>query len=564
MIPYVVDFYDCGSFSFLAGRRCVGHADTRVEGMTETVVAISLIIFGIVFLGLSLSSARDILKEPTSNRQGWNVVAILIILFIVGYLIFARSLFAYTAISPIHLFLSALLFAGSLFVIMVMRMSLDTIRGAINIAARERHRALHDDLTDLGNRAYLYENLSRILSSAEQSQTEVMILVMDLDRFKEINDTIGHHFGDELLRRIAPKLEACVRTTDIVARLGGDEFAIVLPATNIQGAIKVINKIHNSVERNYRLDEHSLDVRLSIGLSRFPVDGRNCDDLFKKADIAMYLSKRTATNYCIYESSIDEHSVRRLNMAAELRDAVKNNQLQLYYQPKLELKNGTIKGVEALIRWHHPEHGFLEPTEFIEIAEQTGMINSLSRWVLHTSLHEFKYLLQHLKGLELSINLSPKNLMDETFPDIVGLYLNESGIPPQQLILEITESSLMEDMQRASQVLERMHELGVQISIDDFGTGYSSMAYLKQLPISEIKIDKSFVGNMLDGENDAIIVRTIIDLAHNMGRKVTAEGVKNQEIQDLLEILGCDMVQGFHVHRPMPLQDFLELMAKTA
>lgn len=532
--------------------------------MTETVIATSMVFFGVVFLGFSLSSAREILKQHTANRHGWYAMVILILLFIVGYLIFARSLFFASTVAPIQLFLASLLFAGSLFVIMVMRMSLDSIRDAINIAARERHRALHDELTELGNRSYLYENLSRVLSTAEREQTEVMILVMDLDRFKEINDTIGHHFGDELLRRIAPRLTACVRETDIIARLGGDEFAIVLPATNIQGAIKVINKIHNTVERNYRLDEHSLDVSLSIGLSRFPKDGRNCDDLFKKADIAMYLSKRTATNYSIYDSTIDEHSVRRLNMTAELRDAVKNNQLQLYYQPKLDLKTGTIKGVEALIRWHHPEHGFLEPTEFIDIAEQTGMINSLTRWVLHTSLHEFKHLLQHLNGLELSINLSPRNLMDETFPDIVGLYLLESGIPPQQLILEITESSLMEDMQRASQVLEKMHELGIQISIDDFGTGYSSMAYLKQLPISEIKIDKSFVGNMLEGENDAIIVRTTIDMAHNMGRKVTAEGVKNQEIQDLLEILGCDMVQGFHVHRPMPLQDFLELMAKTA
>ena len=522
-----------------------------------------LVMTGTVFLSMSLFSARDILREQDTNHNGWLILFSLIILFIFGYLFFAYTLLDSdpTAISRI---LSVMLFGGGLFVILVVRMSLSSLREIIHIAQRERHRALHDDLTELANRSCLYEHMARLLEKAARRYDQVIVMLMDLDRFKDINDTLGHHYGDELLRQIAPALQGCVRKEDIVARVGGDEFAIILPKTNMQGAIRVINKIASNVEKSYQIDDHSLDVGLSIGLSRYPVDGETCDELLKKADVAMYMAKRTGATYAVYDASIDEYSVRRLNMAAELRNAVKQSELQLYYQPKIEVCSGHITGMEALVRWHHPKHGFLKPTEFIAVAEQNGMINSLTRWVLHTALHEFKPLSMQFKTLGLSVNLSARNLVDDNLPDIVHLYLKDSGVAPQRLTLEITESSLMEDMAHASHILQRLHDQGVQISIDDFGTGYSSMAHLKQLPISEIKIDKSFVGNMLEHENDAIIVRTTIDLAHNMGRIVTAEGVHNQEILDLLEILRCDLVQGFHIHKPMPIEDFLSLMVHSA
>lgn len=531
--------------------------------MVSSVLNFALVVTGTVFLSVSLLGARDILREQDTNRHAWLVLFFLIIFFICGYLFFAYSLFNTEATASSRL-LSVMLFGGGLFVIVVVKMSLSSLREINHTSQRERHRAMHDDLTELANRSCLYEHMARLLEKAGHHHDEVIVMLMDLDRFKDINDTLGHHYGDELLRQIAPALQGCVHKEDIVARIGGDEFAIILPNTNMHGAIRVINKITNNVEKSYHIDGHSLDVGLSIGLSRFPVDGETCDELLKKADVAMYMAKRSGANYAVYDASIDEYSVRRLNMAAELRSAVKHSQLQLYYQPKMEVSSGHIAGMEALVRWHHPKHGFLEPTEFIAVAEQNGMINSLTRWVLHTALHEFKSLSLQFKTLGLSVNLSARNLSDENFPDIVRLYLQESGVSPQRLTLEITESSLMEDMERASRVLQRLHDQGVQISIDDFGTGYSSMAHLKQLPISEIKIDKSFVGNMLEHENDAIIVRTTIDLAHNMGRIVTAEGVHNQEILDLLEILRCDLVQGFHVHKPMPIGEFLSLMVHSA
>jgi diguanylate cyclase (GGDEF)-like protein len=527
------------------------------------LINFALVVVGIFFLLLSLRSARNILKEQDANRIGWLVLFALILLFITGYVFFAYTLLGKQA-TTLSEILSVMLFGGGLFVILVVNMSLGSLREMMNIARRERFRAMHDELTGLPNRSYLYEQMRKYLADASYKNEKLIVLLMDLDRFKDINDTLGHHYGDELLRRISPMLSSCVSESGIVARVGGDEFAIVLPRTNIQGAIRVINKIASSVEQNYQIDNHSLDVRLSIGLAVYPTDGESRDELMKKADVAMYMAKRTGATYVAYDKSIDEYSIRRLNMTAELREAVKHGQLQLYYQPKVEMFSQQICGMEALARWHHPKHGFLSPVEFISVAEQNGMINSLSRWVLHTALHEFKTLSLQFRELGLSVNLSARNLQDENFPDIVHHYLKESGIAPQRLTLEITESSLMEDIERAGRILQKLHDQGVKISIDDFGTGYSSMAHLKQLPINEIKIDKSFVGNMLEDENDAIIVRTTIDLAHNMGRVVTAEGVHSQEIFDLLEILRCDMVQGFHIHKPMPIEDFLSLMMHSA
>ena len=531
--------------------------------MTGSVLNTCLVSFGTAFLLLSLSGARDILKEQDTKRGGWLVLFSLILLFITAYAFFAYSQLG-TPPTTMSRILSVMMFGGGLFVILVVKMSLGSLREIIDIARRERFRAMHDDLTELPNRSYLYEQMAKLLAAAHSNHKKLVVLLMDLDRFKDINDTLGHHYGDELLRRIAPALTACVKDDGIVARVGGDEFAIVLPDTNIQGAIWVVNKIASNVEQNYQIDDHSLDVRLSIGLSIFPDDGETCDELVKKADVAMYMAKRTGATYVAYHKSIDEHSIRRLNMAAELRNAVKHSELQLFYQPKVGVFSGQISGMEALVRWHHPKYGILKPTEFIAVAEQTGMINSLTRWVLHTALHEFKPLSLQFRDLGLSVNLSARNLQDENFPDIVHHYLIESGVSPQRLTLEITESSLMEDIERAGRILKRLHDQGVRISIDDFGTGYSSMAHLKQLPINEIKIDKSFVGNMLENENDAIIVRTTIDLAHNMGRIVTAEGVHSQEILDLLEILRCDLVQGFHIHKPMPIKEFLSLMVHSA
>jgi diguanylate cyclase (GGDEF)-like protein len=419
------------------------------------------------------------------------------------------------------------------------------------------YQALHDDLTGLPNRALFYDRLDRSLMEAKRRGTKVGIMLLDLDRFKEINDSLGHHIGDALLRQIGPRVKEVLREVDTFARLGGDEFIALLPNVgNEEDAVLVAERILTAIEIPFVLDEVSsgltIDVEASVGIALFPEHGGDVDTLLQRADIAMYVAKESHTGHEIYADDRDQNSARRLALLGELRRAVDRDELELYYQPKVNLGTGEIAGVEALLRWDHPRLGKVAPEEFILAAEQTGLMRSLTRFALERALRQWQVWRKDDLVVDIAVNLSRRSLLDPHFVEDVKAILAIHRVPHGHLLLEITESSILADPVRAADVCGRLNELGIGLSLDDFGAGYSSLGYLKRLPVQEIKIDKSFILGMTEDDNDEVIVRSTIDLARNLGLRVVAEGVETREVWDSLQSLGCDQAQGFFLARPMP------------
>ena len=414
------------------------------------------------------------------------------------------------------------------------------------------HQALHDALTDLPNRVLLQDRLRQATLTGQRDGHHLALLLMDLDRFKEINDTLGHHYGDLLLREVAKRTRQALRESDTIARLGGDEFAVLLPVVeDTAAAVLAARKVIEAMERSVVLEEQNFHVGISVGIAMFPEHGLDGATLMRHADVAMYVAKRAGSGYAIYDPEQDKHSVSRLALVAQLRRAIEAKQLILFYQPKINLRKGRITGVEAVARWDHPERGLMLPDDFIPLAEHTGLIKPLTLLVLDEALHALHTWHQAGLDLTMAVNLSARHLHDQDLPQQVAELMAKWHIEPSWLELEITESAIMADPLRAMDVLTRLDAMGVGLSIDDFGTGYSSLIYLKQLPVDEIKIDKSFVIDMLDNNEDLVIVRSTIDLAHNMGRRVIAEGVENKEVLDTLIHLGCDLAQGYYLSRPL-------------
>jgi len=419
------------------------------------------------------------------------------------------------------------------------------------------YQALHDDLTRLPNRTLFYDRLDRALLEAKRKGTIVGIMLLDLDRFKEINDSLGHHIGDALLRQIGPRVKEVLREVDTFARLGGDEFIALLPSVGSeQDAIEVAQRILAAIEIPFVLDEVSsglvIDVEASVGIALFPEHGSDVDTLLQRADIAMYVAKETHTGHETYADDRDQNSARRLTLLGELRRAVDRDELELFYQPKVDLRTGDVAGVEALLRWDHPRLGKVAPDEFILAAEQTGLIRSLTRFALERALRQWQVWRKEGMVVDIAVNLSRRSLLDPSFVEDIKAILAIHRVPHGHLLLEITESSILADPVRAAEVCGRLNELGIGLSLDDFGAGYSSLGYLKRLPVQEIKIDKSFILGMTEDENDEVIVRSTIDLARNLGLRVVAEGVETRGVWDSLQSLGCDQAQGFFLGRPMP------------
>lgn len=433
-----------------------------------------------------------------------------------------------------------------------------------DITERKQHtalleyQALHDALTNLPNRSLLYDRLSQAILGAERQKKPLALLLIDLDQFKEINDTLGHHIGDQLLQQVAERVLASVRESDTVARLGGDEFAILLPTADVEHARQIAKKISAAMERPFAFDGQTLHVGASIGIALYPEHGKDQATLMKRADVAMYSAKRGRRGHAVYDVSDDPHSLRYLALQTDLRSAitVDTGQLVVYYQPKVRLDTGHVFSAEALLRWNHPEHGMLDPDEFIPLAEHGGLIRPLTLWVITTVLGECAACLKRGINLEVAVNLSARNLQDNEFPDQLARIFAACAVPCTNLRLEITETDLMENPVRAEKILARISAMGVRLSIDDFGTGYSSLGYLKRLPVDELKIDKSFVIDLVSDDNDAAIVRSTIDLAHNFGLQVIAEGVENEQTYQALVALDCDAVQGFFISPPLPLAEF--------
>jgi diguanylate cyclase (GGDEF)-like protein/PAS domain S-box-containing protein len=414
-----------------------------------------------------------------------------------------------------------------------------------------RHQALHDGLTGLPNRTLFHDRVGQALAMASRSGVSLAVLLMDVDRFKEINDTLGHHSGDALLDELGDRLQNCVRVVDTVARLGGDEFGFLLPDVSPSETVEVVTRIRKALADPFRLQGLTLQVEASIGIAVYPDHGDSVDLLLRRADVAMYVAKRNGSGFGFYDSTEDTHTLGRLAMVGELRRALDEHELVLHYQPQVRLDSGAVTGVEALVRWEHPTRGLILPGEFLPVAEATGLMDALTRYVLKEALgHRREWSLAG-HDLNVAVNVSMRNLVDSALPSDVATLLEQWGAPPSCLEFEITEHTVVADRFRARAVLERLDEMGLQVVIDDFGTGYSSLAYLRRLPLHKIKIDRSFVSSMTTDRDDVVIVRSTIDLARNLGLEVVAEGVESKEIYDALAELGCDAVQGHYLSRPL-------------
>src|SRR5580704_8367543 len=416
--------------------------------------------------------------------------------------------------------------------------------------ATAEHLARHDSLTELPNRRWFLESVGVALKNP--SLQAGGLLLVDLNGFKEVNDTLGHHHGDLVLQEVGPRLRAAFRSEDLVARLGGDEFAVFMPGADLDAAQAAVGRLQDALHTPVDVDGIEIELDASIGLAWYPDHGGDVDTLLQRADVAMYRAKATHHPLVTYRAEDDSHSPERLVIAADLRRALAADQLVLHYQPQVELGHGRPVAAEGLVRWHHPQRGLLGPPEFIEVAERTGLIKDLTYRVLDLGLSDLRDWADDGRELSLSLNVSVRSLLDRRFPEEVEKLLSRHGVDGTALTLELTESSLMVDPEVAKKTMRHLAELGVSVAIDDFGTGYSSLAYLTDLPIGELKIDKSFVRAMGSDARNAIVVRSTIELAHNLGLRTVAEGIEDAFTFERLRALGCELAQGFHMSRPLP------------
>lgn len=421
--------------------------------------------------------------------------------------------------------------------------------------------AFRDSLTGLPNRSLLNEHMGQMINQCNRENARFALLIMDLDRFKQINDSLGHPVGDSVLQQVAARLNEILRQGDVFSRLGGDEFAALLPiADGIDGTLPLVKRLLSAMGKPIVVEQNALHVGISIGIAIYPDDGAQREDLMRHADVAMYHAKHNQRGFSFYDHTLDKNSLALLTLEAELLQALTEEALQVYFQPKIAVATGEICGAEALLRWHHPQRGWVGPDEFIPITEETGLIEPLTYWVLDQSLAHCGDWLREGRPINLAVNLSARCLHDEALPLEVRKLLDKHAVPPEQLTLEITENVIMHDAKRAHSILVQLDAMGISISVDDFGTGHSSLAYLKRLPVDEIKIDKSFVLEVMNNPSDATIVRATVELGHNLGLRVVAEGVETEEIFNYLKQLNCDVSQGYFHGRPMTPEQFSEIL----
>ena len=422
----------------------------------------------------------------------------------------------------------------------------------VSALAEIRRQARTDDLTGLANRRGLNADLHEALARRTAAQS-LAVLLIDLDRFKEVNDALGHQVGDDLLRQVGARLAGCVRPQDRLARLGGDEFAILLTGSNdAETASDVAQRVQEALTSTFELQDIALHVGVSIGVALCPEDDVRADSLLRKADVAMYAAKVSGGGFSRYDAATDTHSRDRLQTIEQLRTAIDRGELVLHYQPKVGLATDTVVGVEALVRWDHPQRGHVPPDEFIPLAEQTGLMRPLTEWLLEEALSQVAT--WRAAGLEIpvAVNVSTSNLLDAGLPVLVAQTLEQHDLPPRLLQIEVTESTMMADPVRAQHVVESLHDLGVTVAVDDYGTGHSSLAYLRDLSVSQLKLDRGFVHGVATDERAAAIVRSTVDLAHSLGLTMVAEGVEDKEAAEALNLLGCDIAQGYLYSRPVP------------
>lgn len=436
---------------------------------------------------------------------------------------------------------------------MVMDQTSDLRTRTAALENRISHEATHDQLTDLPNRVLFVDRLEQALQLAHIEKSEIGVLFLDLDHFKEINDTLGHHSGDRVLKSVAVRIQNAVNDSVTVARLGGDEFGLILPRlkkeADILSAVKAIRK---ALEAPYALEGLSLSLAASIGATCYPAHGRDADTLMQRAEVAMYWAKKDRSGYALFAPEQDKSSPHRLILLGELRQALQRKELILQYQPIVNAHTGKTMGVEALARWQHERYGLLLPGEFIPLAERSGFIRDMTNWVLRQALRDAADWQSEGLPLNVSVNITTASLLDPEFANMVAGMLASFKLPENALTLEMTETTLLTDQDRAFDTITRLSELGVQTAIDDFGTGYSSLAYLRKLPVSSIKIDRMFIADMHNGTSGEVLLNAIVQLAHALDLHVTAEGVENEDVAARLPRLGCDALQGFAISYPLP------------
>ncbi len=424
---------------------------------------------------------------------------------------------------------------------------------------RAWHSSLHDSLTGLANRVLLADRLDQALRTGKRDHRPTALLLVDLDRFKDVNDTLGHHYGDELLKQVGARLASGLRDMDTVARLGGDEFAVLLPnVEGLAGAIAAAERLRASLATPFVIDDVELAVDASVGIVVSGLHGEDPGTLLQRADVAMYVAKDQGIGVFAYDPGHDGHSPERLSLLSELRHAIDHGQLVLDYQPQVSLTTGEMTGVEALVRWNHPTRGLVSPDSFIPLAEHTAMIGPLTATILDLAVGQVRRWLDGGHRIPVSVNFSARNLLEARLVDDVVASLERHAVSVELLKIEITESAIMSEPVRAQETLQRLHDLGLQISIDDFGAGYTSLAQLKDLPVSELKVDRSFVMSMDRDARDALIVHSVVELGHNLGLTVVAEGVETIEALETLGRYGCDVAQGYFLSRPIPAEMLLD------
>jgi diguanylate cyclase (GGDEF)-like protein/PAS domain S-box-containing protein len=417
----------------------------------------------------------------------------------------------------------------------------------------------HDLLTGLPNRTLLQQSVENAIGELSENE-KLIFMIIDLDSFKDVNDTLGHSVGDQIIQQIGPRLHKVLQDNrSVIARLGGDEFAIMLTGVEEVSAVDNIGRLLLSCIRQYfYVDNTEVEIRASVGVATYPDQASDFSTLLRYADVAMYCAKEDMSGVAFYNPERDAHSPKRLSLMSELGKAIRSSSLTLYFQPKISLNDQRIVGVEALSRWIHPTMGFISPAEFVPVAEMTDLINDMTDWVLNESLRQIKEWRDRGLEIAVAVNISARNLQQEGFCDLVRELLARHDVPASCLELEITESTIMKHMETTLLVLKELNDMGIELSIDDFGTGYSSLAYLKRLPVKRLKIDYSFITNMMDNEQDQVIVSSTINMAHNLGLWVVAEGVETEQLQHRLADMGCEQAQGFHIARPMPANELEE------
>lgn len=518
------------------------------------VISIMLVFTGLVSIVAALKPAYRTYQSV--RGRDWGILLTLMAAFVFGYVSFLYMLFLSPS-SLLDLGMATILCGGGIFVIVVMQLSFKSINHANAESIRQFHEARHDALTGLPNRTHFMEYINDLLCKENLNKKHFAVLILDLDRFKEINDTLGHAVGDELLAQLGRRIKKLSTSNNMVSRLGGDEFALILPVVDESEAVAGAEQLADIVEQNFSIEDYVLAVDSSIGIALYPRDGVDQGSLMKHADVAMYLAKAKKQRYVVYDESKDYLSSKRLKLLARFEDALLGEEFELYYQPVFASGDLPVYGFEALLRWRQPDGSLMLAGEFIPQIEQTRFIGSLSRWVIKRAVKKLALLSGFELDLSMNINLSAIDLQDETLAAYIKSCVDEYSVNPESLCFEVTETAIMFDLPRAIEVAAAIRSLGSNIALDDFGTGFSSLSLLRQFPANVVKIDSSFVATMSVNAEDRSIVKSMVKLGHNLDRSVVAEGVEDLNSLNYLKRFGCDFMQGRLLSKPMSCSDTL-------